>query len=301
MIGAAMRFSSLLLAALLVAVPAAAREPITPEQRIGRLEKQVRQVQKQVFPKGQPADSAGFDDAPAASRESVDTLSGRLDAVEKQMSDLVRASEEHDHRIGVMETDLARFRAEQDARFKAIETGATAAAGGALSAGAAPIAPVTPPLPVPVADAAKPADVPGPAPAAGSSDFTAAGEAAYTKGFDLWTAKKYDQAITQLRAMASSFPGHRRVSWANNLVGRALLDKGEPRAAAEALLANYRGDAKGERAPDSLYYLGQSLVKLGQTSQACKAYSELGAVYGATMRPALKAMLPAARAQAQCK
>ena len=34
-------------------------------------------------------------------------------------------------------------------------------------------------------------------------------------------------------------------SYANNLVGRALLDKGQPRAAAEALLANYRNNPEG--------------------------------------------------------
>jgi len=100
--------------------------------------------------------------------------------------------------------------------------------------------------------------------------------------------------------MASSFRGHRRVSWANNLAGRALLDKGQARAAAEALLANYRSDPKGERAPDSLFYLGQALMKLGQAAQACKAYGELQDVYGPTMRGQLQQQLPAARAAAKC-
>ena len=65
-----MRFRSTLsiaaLAALVLSPAAAQRRPPTPEQRIERLEKQVRQVQRQVFPKGQPADTAGFSDAPAA-------------------------------------------------------------------------------------------------------------------------------------------------------------------------------------------------------------------------------------------
>jgi TolA-binding protein len=106
--------------------------------------------------------------------------------------------------------------------------------------------------------------------------------------------------VTALRAFASSFPNHRRASWANNLAGRALLDKGEPRAAAEALLANYRANPKGERAADSLFYLGQSLMALGQAAQACKAYAELEAVYGEGMRGALKEMLPAAKSEAKC-
>lgn len=320
-----MRLASrlLLFAALATSAPLAARDPVTPEQRIGRLERQVRQVQKQVFPKGQPADTAGVDDDPAATKDSVDTLAARLDAVERQMADLVRTSEENTHRLSVMETDLARQRAETDSRFKALEGGAAAAAAPS-DATTAPGTDASAPAPQPVADTTPTDSGPPPRPRPkietgrpvkttittttvsdapvppGTPGFDAAGEAAYNAGFDLWTAKKYDEAITQLRAMASSFPGHRKVSWANNLIGRALLDKGEPRAAAEALLANYRGNKAGERAPDSLYYLGQALMKLKQPTQACKAYAELDEVYGTTIRPALKALLPAARAQAKC-
>lgn len=281
--------------------PAAAREPVTPEQRIHKLERQVREMQRVVFPKGQPADTADYSDAPAATKDSVDTLTSRLDAIERQMSDLVRTSEENTHRLGVMESDLARLRAEQDNRFRAIEGGSPAAAPTSGEATAPAPTPAPAPAQETVSNAPPVRSQPAPVPRPGASDFTAAGEAAYNQGFALWNAKQYDQAITQLRAMASSFPGHRRVSWANNLVGRALLDKGEPRAAAEALLANYRSDPKGERAPDSLYYLGQSLVKLGQQSQACKAYAELNDVYGSTMRAQLKAMLATARVEAKCK
>ena len=126
------------------------------------------------------------------------------------------------------------------------------------------------------------------------------GEDAYTAGFRLWEAGQYDSAITALRAFTSAYPKHRRASYANNLVGRALLDKGEPRAAAEALLANYRNNPTGERAPDSLFYLGQALMKLGQPGQACKAYAELDAVYGAKIRADLKKLETDAKSQAQC-
>ena len=56
----------------------------------------------------------------------------------------------------------------------------------------------------------------------------------------------------------------------------------------------------GERAPDSLLYLGQALMQLGQTAQACKAYQELDAVYGAKIRPDLKKLEADAKTQAQC-
>jgi TolA-binding protein len=70
--------------------------------------------------------------------------------------------------------------------------------------------------------------------------------------------------------------------------------------AAAALLAHYRGNPKGERAADSLFYLGEALVALKQPAQACKAYAELEEVYGGSMRADLQRLLPAAKTRARC-
>ena len=284
----------------------AQRRQATPEQRIERLEKQLRQVQGRVFPKGQPADTAGFSDDPAATLTITNQLTNRLDAIEQQMSQLIRASEENTNRVATMEAELARLRAEQDRRLRALETSPATSVGDVPSGSDEPAASDTDdPGPSLVSrpkveTGREPAEKPVVSAKPGDANFEAAGEEAYDRGFQLWNTGRYDEAITSLRAMASSFPGHRRVSWAKNLAGRALLDKGQPRAAAEALLANYRSDPKGERAPDSLFYLGQSLMKLGQTSQACKAYDELQEVYGSTMRAQLRQLLPSARLEAKC-
>jgi len=294
-----MRFRSTLpivTLALLAITPAAAqRRPPTPEQRIERLEKQVRQVQKQVFPKGQPADTAGFSDDPAATQESVNSLSGRLDAIERQLAEIVRQSEENGNRVAVMEAELARLRADQDRRLRALETAPATdqpAAGEQTEQAEAP-----PPAPRPKVEGAKAES--GPAELIPTSVNDPA-EAAYDEGFQLWNGGKYDAAIKSLQAFAKKYPSHRRTSWAYNLAGRAMLDKGQPRAAAEALLANYRRDPKGERAQDSLFYLGQALLKLGQPGQACKAYEELEEVYSGNVRAPLKAALPGAKAEAKC-
>jgi TolA-binding protein len=144
------------------------------------------------------------------------------------------------------------------------------------------------------------------APPAASGDEALAGAAsdpgedAYSQGYHQWQAGDYDGAIGTLRAFVKAYPKHRRVTYANNLIGRAQLDKGDARAAAETLLANYRTNPGGERAPDSLFYLGQALMKLGQPGQACKAYGELDAVYGAKIRPDLKKLESDAKAQANC-
>ncbi|MBA3512259.1 tetratricopeptide repeat protein [Sphingomonas sp.] len=283
------------------AVPAQAQRGMSPEQRIERLESQLRQVQRQVFPRGQPADTAGFSDEPAATQSSVRTLNDRLNGLERQIADLVRQSEENGHRLTVIQADLAKMRSDQDQRIGALERAAAAAA-----AAQAPVAGVvtngTTAPPVAVATRTPPTTPvsTGPGTAVAASNAPDPAEIAYDEGYQLWRAGRYDAAISSLRAFSSAFPKHRRKSWADNLVGRALLDKGEPRAAAEALLANYRSNPKGERAADSLYYLGQALMQLNQPEQACKAYAELEAVYGSSLRAELKRLLPAAKSEARC-
>ena len=283
--------------ALVALSPALAQRAPTPEERIERLERQLRQVQRQVFPRGQPAETALFSDEPAATQSSVRTLDQRLNGLERQLAELVRQSEENGHRLTVIQAELARLKTDQEQRLTALEQAAAAAAAAPTPAtGIATTAPAGPPV---ATNTQAPAASPVPGPAA-ASDAPDAGELAYDEGYQLWRAGKYDQAIASLRAFSSAFPRHRRKSWADNLAGRALLDKGEPRAAAEALLANYRSNPKGERAADSLYYLGQALMQLNQPGQACKAYAELESVYGASIRAELKRLLPAAKAEARC-
>jgi TolA-binding protein len=288
--------ASALFALIPVSSAIAQRQPPTPEQRLERLERQVQQVQRQVFPKGRPADTAGFSDDPAASQSSVITLDQRLDALERQTSEILRQAEENGNRLRTIESDNARARRNQEERMAAIEQRLSEAATS---------------LPVPSVSSNPPPTGARPRPANAMPSTTVLtppngpavgdpGEDAYSEGFRLFEQGQYDAAITALRAFTSAYPKHRRVSFANNLVGRALLDKGQARAAAEALLANYRALPSGERAADSLYYLGQAQMKLGQPGQACRAYSEAEAIYGAKMRPELKKMVTDAKLQASC-
>jgi TolA-binding protein len=277
--------------------------PPSPDQRIERLERQIQQMQRQVFPKGRPADTAGFADDPAATQSSVVSLDQRLDALERQVADLVRLSEENGNRLRNVEGGLTQLKADQDQRVGALEQRMSAAA-------AVPVetpATTSPPATAPSKPKATPPKTTASTPAAGGPEIASVntpavdvGEEAYSQGFHQWEDGQYDQAISTLKAFAAAYPKHRRLSFANNLIGRALLDKGDARGAANALLANYRTNPAGERAPDSLFYLGQALMKLGQPGQACKAYAELDAVYGAKIRPELKKLETDAKAQAQC-
>jgi TolA-binding protein len=244
---------------------------------------------------------------PAATQASVINLDNRIVALERQIADLLRAEEENGQRISQLESQLQQEREARSQRIAVLEARLASAASAPVEASVEPAAEKPKPAvtstaskPKPITAVATTASKPKPITAVGTAETDPA-EEAYDAGYELWKARKYDEAIGALRAFTSAFPNHRRTSWANNLAGRAMLDKGEPRAAAEALLTNYRANPKGERAADSLFYLGQSLMKLDQPGQACKAYAELEAVYGPTMRAELQKMLPAAKAEAKCR
>jgi TolA-binding protein len=284
-----------------VAVPAAAQRGESAERRIERLEQQLRAVQRRVFPNGaeiapeiDPREPAGTQSGVPASSAVAD-LTARVDSLEAQLRELTGQVEQSGNRLRQIEEGMNRLREDTGARLDLLERNGAAAAEPSR-----PSASSTTAKPKPVAAAEPEDDEPAATPAA-SATGDAAAEAAYNAGFRLWEAKRYTEAQKALEAAAKRYPKSKWASWASNLAGRAYLDGGKPATAAKAFLANYQANPKGERAADSLYFLGQSLVALDKPADACKAYDELQDVYGATMRDWIKSRLPAARTQAKCR
>lgn len=281
-----------------VAVPAGAQQGGNVERRVGKLESEMRAVQRKVFPGGnvEPEIRPQTQALPSGgipSSSAVADLTARVDALEAQLATLTGQSEENTHRLRQLEEAMTRLRGETDRRLTQIER-----------AEPAPLPAIEtpkprPPRPAPREDDAQPA---GPATPGGGGAAAGAdpGEEAYVLGFRLWEEGKYAEAQKALEAMAKKYPKHKRASYARNLAGRAYLDDGKPATAAKILLANYQTDAKGERAPDSLYFLGQALMSLKKPVEACKVYDELQDVYGDTMRDWVRQRLPKARADAKC-
>lgn len=306
------------------AVPALADPSPDVPQRVDKLEKEMRAVQRKVFPGGSPAFFEPEIQAPqtapaqagAPAGAPLNELTGRVDALEKALSQVTSQNEELTHRLQIVSEQSAKDRTEFDTRLKALEAGAapTPAATPPV-ADAAPIkpakgkpaklvpadtdAPVIDAKPIKAAAADKPvkdAAAPTATPASGDP-----AEDGYMAGYKLWSDKKYADAEATLADVAKKYPKSKRASYARNLIGRAQLDEGKPATAAQTFLANYQSDPHGERAPDSLFYLGVSLTQLKKTDNACRAYGELEDVYGATMSDSIKAKLPAAKKAAACK
>ncbi len=302
--------------------------------RVEKLEKEMKAVQRKVFPNGQPVQpemgGATAVQAPAGSSSAVTDLTARVDALENQLKSVTGQVEAFAGRISKIEAANKAF----DSRLKAVETAAPAAeeddsAVTAPAPTAAPkpltavkpitaskpaVTPVSMPKTTAKSQLAAPTAQPAPKVVTGKVDpklkaridaveIPRTGDVAednYTYGFRLWQAKLFPEAQQQFQNFIKKYPKHSRTSRAGNMLGRAFLDEGKAALAAVAFYENYKRDAKGDRAPESVYYLGVAMTRLKRLTDACKAYAEFSDVYGASAGTGLKAQVAKGRLDAKC-
>ena len=288
---------TILLSSLLISTPASAQN-VNVDKRVDRLEQEMRAVQRKVFPGGSTryfepeitAESGPASPATAITTSAVTDLIARVDALERSLANLTGQVEENGFRLKKIEDKLAA------AEASAFSPATTA------SNGSTPIAaPKAAPKPAAAVEAAPdPKRVVGVA-AIVMPDTGDAAEDAYVYGYRLWEAKFYPEAQAQLKKMVEDHPGHQRASFAQNLLGRAYLDDSKPALASVALYENYQKRPRGERAPDSLYFLSTALVQLGKKADACRVLAEMQDVYPEVAGGRLADRVTSGKAAANCK
>ena len=283
--------------------------------RVGKLEKEMKAVQRKVFPGGAALEPelggqpAAILPAGTVGSTPISDLTARVDALESQLKSMTGQVEQNGFKLKKLEEAIKGV----DGRLKAIESPVAAD----VDADSAPTAAITPkpvaPKPAALAKpaAAKPAAVspttvktdPARKAAITAVEIPATGDAAedaYTYGFRLYAAKLYPEAQSKFKEFITKYPGHKRISYAQNLLGRAYLDEGKPALASVALYDNYTKNPRGERAPESLYWLGISLTKLRKLPDACKVYTQFDEDYGAKASSELKARVAKGKTDAKC-
>lgn len=296
-------------AAMIASTPVAAQSGL--EGRVGKLESEMRAVQRKVFPGGAAAtvtpeiapQQQAIDPAGTPATTPIADLTARVTSMEQQLSTLTGQVEQAQYRMRQLEEQFAAYKAATDAKLASAATpaplAAAAAATGDTSSAPDSSAPASPRGTRTETAAAAPTPRAGDAvqkPSTGD-----AGEDEYTYGYRLWAAKRYGEAAAQLKKVAAQYPKHRRASFAQNLLGRTYLDDNKPSLASIAFYDNYKKYPDGERAPESLYYLGSALTRLDKPADACKVYGELLDVYGDRISPAMKTNVARARALAKCQ
>ena len=304
----ALASAAILIPAALLPMPVSAQSNV--EGRVGKLESEMRAVQRKVFPGGAgqtlqpeivaPPSSTQIDGVPATS--ALADLTGRVSALERQLASMTDQIEQNGFKTRQLQDQFEAYRRATDGKLRAM----TAGPGPIEGASGATSAPVSEgaPLRAPSKPSSVTAGIAAPAPAAVAGvDKPATGdtpEDEYIFGYRLWAAKKYPEAEAQLKKVVATYPKHRRASYAQNLLGRSYLDEGKPSLASMAFYDNYKKMPDGERAPESLYYLAQALMKLNKPADACKVYGELTDVYGTKISSGMQADVAKGRTAAKC-
>ena len=279
---------ALIMTSALMQSPAFGADKATVEDRVHKLEKEMRAVQRKVFPGGAPIEPDITSQAPAELPTPAATpltdLMARVTSLEGQLATLTGQVEQNSYKLRQLEDQFGKLQAQLAPPAPEAET----------TAGMTPAA------------AAKPA-----AGSTGASDARKAAVAAierpdtgdaandsYVYGYRLWDAKFYPEAEVQLKATVEKYGDTVIGSRAQNLLGRAYLDDGKPALASVAFYENYQKRPTGDRASQSLAYLGEALIQLKKPADACKVYSELKGNY--TLSSDLQAMVDKGRARAKC-
>ncbi len=286
-----LKFRLLLLAVALTLPPVAAQaqSDANVEGRVKKLEKEVRAIQRQVFPGGDgryfepeiTADDTAAQDKKAPATTAVTDLIGRVDALEAQLAALTGQVEQNGNSIRQIEARLAALET-GNAAVDVASDAAAAADNSSTSSASADNARVQA-----IAAVERP-------------DTGDAFEDSYTYGYRLWAAKFYPEAQAQLQSTVDEFPSHSRASFARNLLGRAWLDEGKPATAAKIFYANYKDIPTGGRAADSLYFLGVALTRMNQSDNACKTFAQLESAFPQTASGRLANRLASGRSNANC-
>lgn len=288
-------------AALLLSMPAIAQDA-SVDVRVGKLEKEMRAVQRQVFPNGAGKFLEPEIQSPNAPKATGSTstasadMMARVDALETQLATLTGQVEQQGNSMRSLETRLKAVEAQLKAQ-------AEPAAGTALPAASSASTPaVAKPKPTTPAATAKPPAARTAAVAAIEKPATGDGfEDGYNYGYRLWEAKFYPEAQVQLEETVAKYPKHKRLSFARNLLGRTWLDDKKPATAVKVFYDNYKNDPRGERASDSLFFLGSALTDLGKTAEACEAFGELAKAYPADASGRLAERVSGGKTRAKCK
>ena len=289
--------------AMAAAMPAISQDA-NVEGRVVKLEKEMRAVQREVFPSGAgkflEPDIRAADPKTAttgASSSAVTDLLARVDTLESELAVLTGKVEQQGNSMRSVEMRLKSLEAAMNAQAASTVSAATPAEIVASTSTKPAMKPATT-----APSAAKPA--PARTAAVAKIARPATGDAfddGYNYGYRLWEAKFFPEAQITLDETVKKYPKHPRASYARNLLGRAWLDDKKPATAVKIFYDNYKNDPRGDRASDSLFFLGSALTDLNKSAEACEAFGELTKAYPDAATGRLADRLAAGRSRAKCK
>jgi len=229
-----------LLLPVLIASAEEGRKPLTPEERIARLERML---------------------------ENQGEIISRLDAMQRELQRLRGGLEEQGHGLGELKQGQLNALRDFDRRLSGIEKQLVASppVSGAES-GSLPVTADVQPGPAPPA----PVEKPGAKPAASAEQ-----EAAYSQAFTLLKEARYDKAIAAFQDYLNRYPNGANADKAQYWLGETYYVTRrfkEALQAFQAVLENHPGSAKR---PDAALKIGFVHYETGAWNEARNALNEV--------------------------
>jgi TolA-binding protein len=269
------------------------------DKRVGKLESEMRAVQRKVFPGGDgrffepeiPAQAAAPAPAPvaAATTTPIADLTGRVDALEGSLKAMTGQIEAMEYRLRQLEDGQRRLKGDVEFRLNTLEN----PGGGPAAADPAAAAPA--PAIGPTATVPKPAAPVAAAPAKPATDTTA-----WTAAYAKVTARDWAGAQAAMTGFIADWPKSTRLPQARYWLGRSHAQLNQHAQAAKAFLEVYQTAPRATPAPDALIGLAGSLNAMVKPKDACQVLGELTSVYGAKLTDTQKADAARQRAKAKC-
>lgn len=297
---ARLKFLAVCIAATVFAVainstPLRASDVDTLSDRLDRLERDIRDIQLEVY-KGAPPPNDGEDRQGVPAGPQAGALGSRLSDLENSLRDLRGQVEQLTFLVKQLQQQAELQRNETNYRLGALEGGAPA--GSVPSAPAAVAAPSAPSgrTPAPTSGAGGPTQLsssagsqttgakPGtlgsiPASAAPAGPTPADPRAQYDAAMELLSRAQYASAQTAFRNFVQANPTNDLAGPAQYWVGDISFTQKDYGGAAKAFADVLKRFPKTTKAPDAMLKLGLSLLELGQKKEGCTTLGALKAKY----------------------
>ena len=259
------------------------------EDKLDRVERDLRELQFDVYKGKPPATSGGLAGGPA---NGVSAGGARLNDMEDSLRDLRGQVETLTFQVKQLTEQLDIARKESSYRLGALEGGAPASV---ITPSAGPAAlPATkaaPPVPLTRGGSnqgGKPAGTLGSIPADAAVAETAGGaspQQQYDDAMDLLSRAQYVEAQGAFRKFVAANPADQLAGPAQFWVGDIAFTQKDYQNSAKSFADVLKRYSKTSKAPEAMLKLGLSLLELGQKKEGCTTLGALKVKYPAAAKP----------------
>jgi TolA-binding protein len=279
------------------------------DKRVGKLEAEMRAVQRKVFPGGDtrffapetpteaPPPAPAPEAAPATS--PIVDLTARVEGLEASLKGLTGQIEAIEFKLRALEDAQRRMKGDVEFRLTALEKPAADAAAAEAAAAGSATTPAANPATVPPA-AARPGAAPPAKPATAAPGKPATADAAWAGAYPKVTARDWPGVETAMTQFIADWPKSPRVAQAKYWLGRSFAARNQQPQAAKAFLDVYQTAPRSAPAPDALIGLAGALNAMAKPADACQVLGELDSVYGAKLTDTQKTDAGRQRTKAKC-